>query len=136
LETDNNRSGDQGPFPSTDPASPQSLQEIGILELIEQDNRPTFVIDIQPTKSPVPGGINTVFCNTSLHFFDDLRKALSADTFYPSPSRRRASLRVAVLKDIGRDDGFQKEARMGRYNIKVVIGHVVFLHFEPYPSGY
>jgi hypothetical protein len=47
---------------------------------------------------------------------------------------RGANLRVAVLNDMGRDNGFRKEARMGGYNIEVAIGRVVFSHFEPYLS--
>lgn len=66
--------------------APKSLQQVGILELIEQDSRPTFVIDIQTPALPLQTRMNVVFCNKSLRFFDELRGLIQADTFYPSPS--------------------------------------------------
>ncbi|RDW71506.1 hypothetical protein BP6252_08069 [Coleophoma cylindrospora] len=53
---------------------PESLRDIGITELLDQDCRPTFVLDLQPES--VKGQLNLVFCNRSLRFFDDLRNAI------------------------------------------------------------
>jgi hypothetical protein len=64
----------------------QFLQDIGIVELLELDSRPTFVIDLQSPDTEVKGRMNVVFCNKSLRFFDDLRKVLCAETFYPAQS--------------------------------------------------
>jgi hypothetical protein len=63
----------------------QSLQDIGIVELLEQDSRPTFIIDLQSPDTEVKGRMNVVFCNKSLRFFDDLRNVVCAETFFPPP---------------------------------------------------
>ena len=64
----------------------ESLRDIGVTELLEQDSRPTFIIDLQLAESGVRGRMNVVFCNKSLRFFDDLRNTLCAETFYPEQS--------------------------------------------------
>jgi PAS domain-containing protein len=65
-------------------SAPQNLQEIGIIELLEQDSRPTFVIDLQSPDTGTRGRMNVVFCNKSLRFFDDLRTIVCAETFFPA----------------------------------------------------
>ncbi|KAH8649611.1 hypothetical protein BGZ60DRAFT_196731 [Tricladium varicosporioides] len=67
------------------PTLPQSFQEIGVTELLEQDSRPTFVLDLQPSEAQASRVMNVVFCNKSLRFFDSLRKVVLAETFYPTP---------------------------------------------------
>jgi PAS domain-containing protein len=69
---------------ATSPVQQQFLDEIGITELLEEDSRPTFVIDLQATSKFVQGRMNVLFCNKSLRFFDDLRNVVLAETFYPS----------------------------------------------------
>jgi len=76
---------------SSDPKGPQSLQDIGILELLEQDSRPTFIIDLQGPSPAVQGRMNVVFSNKSLRFFDDLRNVVLAESFFPSPSPSTSS---------------------------------------------
>jgi hypothetical protein len=66
--------------------APQSVQEIGITELLEEDSRPTFIIDLQAPEKDLNGRMNVVFCNKSLRFFDELRNVVMAETFYPSTS--------------------------------------------------
>jgi PAS domain S-box-containing protein len=66
------------------PYSPQSIEEIGVIDLIEQDSRPTFIIDLHSALPVTPERMNVVFCNKSLRFFDDLRKLVMAPTFYPA----------------------------------------------------
>lgn len=61
------------------------LDGIATRELLELDSRPTFVINLSNSCSSLPGGFNVVFCNKALRFFDDLRKAVLAETFYPTP---------------------------------------------------
>jgi len=63
-----------------------SLEDIGIIELLEQDSRPTFIIDL-PSDIAVKGQMNVVFCNTSLRFFDNLRNVVCAEAFYPVRSQ-------------------------------------------------
>lgn len=62
------------------------LQEIGIVELLEHDSRPTFIIDLQSPDTEVKGRMHVVFCNKSLRFFDDLRNVVCAEAFYPAQS--------------------------------------------------
>ena len=68
------------------PSSPLSLKEIGITEYLEQDSRPTFVLDLSPAAAK-PGVIpwTVVYCNRSLRFFDELRNVVLAETFFPGP---------------------------------------------------
>lgn len=70
----------------TEVVASQSLQEIGILELLEQDSRPTFILDLHSPEPDVKGRMNVVFCNKSLRFSDNLRKALYGETVFPAPS--------------------------------------------------
>jgi PAS domain S-box-containing protein len=44
----------------------QKLAQIGILELLQQDRRPTFVIDIAEAANFQPGSLNLVFVNLAL----------------------------------------------------------------------
>ena len=66
--------------------APEPLKDIGILELLEQDSRPTFIIDLQSSDAEPKGRMNVVFCNKSLRFFDDLRSMVCAETFFPARS--------------------------------------------------
>jgi hypothetical protein len=69
------------------PSAPLSLQEIGITEYLEQDSRPTFVLDLQSPEVAKPGVIpwSVMYCNKSLRFFDELRNVVLAETFFPGP---------------------------------------------------
>lgn len=53
---------------------PESLQDIGVTELLDQDCRPTFILDLQ--SESIKGQLNVVFCNRSFRFFDDLRNVV------------------------------------------------------------
>ncbi|KAL1591205.1 hypothetical protein WHR41_00440 [Cladosporium halotolerans] len=56
-------------------SSPQSglnLQSIGIIELLEQDERPTFILDLSDTSNYGPGQIQPLFTNTSLRSYEGL----------------------------------------------------------------
>lgn len=66
--------------------APQSLSDIGIIELLEQDSRPTFIIDLQSSDAEAKGRMNVVFCNKSLRFFDDVRNVVCAESFFPALS--------------------------------------------------
>lgn len=56
-----------------------SLDGIGVIEMLEQDSRPTFIIDLQPLALIASCGMNIVFCNKSLQAIDYLRELLLAD---------------------------------------------------------
>ncbi|KAI9047233.1 hypothetical protein LZ554_008687 [Drepanopeziza brunnea f. sp. 'monogermtubi'] len=71
------------------PKPPDALNEIGIIELLEQDSRPTFIIDINAPEQEVNGRLTfvPVYCNKSLRFFDSIRNVVCAETFYPTVSQ-------------------------------------------------
>ncbi|KAJ5050835.1 uncharacterized protein L3040_002704 [Drepanopeziza brunnea f. sp. 'multigermtubi'] len=71
------------------PKPPDALNEIGIIELLEQDSRPTFIIDINAPEQEVNGRLTfvPVYCNKSLRFFDSIRNVVCAETFYPKVSQ-------------------------------------------------
>ncbi|CAL3973130.1 unnamed protein product [Diplocarpon coronariae] len=62
---------------------------IGIIELLEQDSRPTFIVDINAPELEVNGRMTfvPVYCNKSLRFFDSIRNVVYAETFYPNISQ-------------------------------------------------
>lgn len=65
-------------------SSLRSLDRIGIIELLEQDSRPTFIIDLLAPEKEVNGRLKVTWSNKSLKFFDGLRSVISTDTFYPN----------------------------------------------------
>lgn len=81
------------------PTQPHSLDEIGITELLEEDSRPTFVIDLHAPSKVVNGRMNVLFCNKSLRFFDDLRTVVLAETFYPSSSTPTSAQEAQAAAD-------------------------------------
>ena len=60
------------------------MSDIPITELLLHDSRPTFIIDFQSSKPVDESHMNVVFTNEAFRFFDDLRKVIMADTFYPN----------------------------------------------------
>lgn len=48
------------------PMAPQVLGDIGMIELLECDPRPTFILDLERTQDPYDDRLNTVFSNASL----------------------------------------------------------------------
>lgn len=57
---------------------------IGIAEFLDEDTRPTFVIDLEAPQDDQKAVLTLVFCNKSLRFFDELRAVITAETFFPS----------------------------------------------------
>jgi PAS domain S-box-containing protein len=53
-----------------DPAVLQLLDGVGILELLEQDDRPTFIIDLENEANYNPGTLKILFTNASLRAYD------------------------------------------------------------------
>ncbi|KAF8857518.1 hypothetical protein BDZ45DRAFT_623738 [Acephala macrosclerotiorum] len=62
----------------------RSLDRIGITELLEQDSRPTFIIDLLALEKEINGRLKVTWSNKSLKFFDGLRSVIATDTFYPT----------------------------------------------------
>ena len=48
------------------PIVPSALGTIGIIELLECDSRPSFILDLERTQDPLNGHLHKVFCNESL----------------------------------------------------------------------
>ena len=67
------------------PTTPPELGEIGMIELLECDSRPTFILDLEQTQDPYHQRLHTVFFNASLqrlpHVLDpaQLRRGIPAD---------------------------------------------------------
>ncbi|MCJ1309660.1 hypothetical protein MMC25_003320 [Agyrium rufum] len=75
----------EGPIPRF-PISPDdsdtpdritALNAIGLTELLDQDDRPTFVIDIADEFNQLPGSLRVLFANTSLHSINGLFEMVS-----------------------------------------------------------
>lgn len=62
--------------------SRDSIDDIFVKELLEEDTRPTFILDLQPSTSGSGGNLNVVYSNKALRFFDNLRNVINADTYY------------------------------------------------------
>lgn len=65
-------------------SSLRSLDRIGIIELLEHDSRPTFIIDLLAREKEINGRLKVTWSNKSLKFFDGLRSVIWTDTFYPT----------------------------------------------------
>ena len=58
----------------------QVLQGVGILELLEQDDRPTFIVDIlHPVNSTPAGPFSILYANPALHVSDAIRQLVYGD---------------------------------------------------------
>ena len=53
------------------------LNSIGIIELLEQDDRPTFIIDLGETSNYGPGPLRLVFSNSALRSYNGLEAIVS-----------------------------------------------------------
>ncbi|KAI1496006.1 hypothetical protein F5X99DRAFT_414539 [Biscogniauxia marginata] len=51
----------------------QALQSVGILELLERDDRPTFVVDSSNPVNTVPGPFAVLYANPALHVSNAIR---------------------------------------------------------------
>ncbi|KAF2969964.1 hypothetical protein GQX73_g3641 [Xylaria multiplex] len=58
----------------------QVLQNVGILELLEQDDRPTFIVDtLNPVNSTPTGPFSILYANPALHVSDAIRQLVYGD---------------------------------------------------------
>lgn len=72
------------------PPQLQQLQGVGVVELIEQDERPTFIVDLANPANFNPGPLHLLFCNASLRASERFHGLLSVDTEDPDFSRFKA----------------------------------------------
>lgn len=63
------------------------LSSIGIIELLEQDERPTFIVDLADAGNYGPGNLNTVFANSSLRAYSGLHDLVSGSSMDESPGQ-------------------------------------------------
>ena len=64
------------------------LNSIGIIELLEQDERPTFIVDLSESSNYGPGPLRSVFSNSSLRSYGGLEALISgtaSDEVSPEP---------------------------------------------------
>ncbi|CAJ2500598.1 Uu.00g034510.m01.CDS01 [Anthostomella pinea] len=67
--------------PDTQSSTPgiQVLQSIGILELLERDDRPTFIVDGANPANTTPGPFAVLYANPALHVSDAIRHLIFVD---------------------------------------------------------
>ncbi|KAK4551845.1 hypothetical protein LTR86_010841 [Recurvomyces mirabilis] len=65
------------------------LHSIGVIELLEQDERPTFIVDLAESKNYGPGELQLVFANSALRSYSGMLEAVtggsSSDDASPGP---------------------------------------------------
>ncbi|CZR56710.1 uncharacterized protein PAC_06599 [Phialocephala subalpina] len=80
---DSSSTDENGDLGDSEQSSLRSLDRIGITELLDQDSRPTFIIDLRASEKELNGRLKVTWSNKSLKFFDGLRSVIHTDTFYP-----------------------------------------------------
>lgn len=73
------------------PAGAQILEQVDVVEILEQDDRPTFIIDLANPANFQPGPLNLVFANASLLAFDGLLDTIMGNLDLQSPSLAEAT---------------------------------------------
>ncbi|EMC98961.1 hypothetical protein BAUCODRAFT_22270 [Baudoinia panamericana UAMH 10762] len=53
------------------------LSSIGVVELLEQDERPTFIVDLANSANYGPGSLHLLFANTSLRSYQGLQELIT-----------------------------------------------------------
>jgi PAS domain S-box-containing protein len=68
-----------------DPAVLQLLDGVGVLELLKQDDRPTFIIDLENEANYNPGTLQILFTNASLRAYDSILDMVMGKADLDSP---------------------------------------------------
>ncbi|KAI1328996.1 hypothetical protein F5Y16DRAFT_139350 [Xylariaceae sp. FL0255] len=80
----------------------QALQGIGILELLERDDRPTLIVDCaNPINSTPTGPISIIYANPALHVSDSIRHLVYGDSQTEEESRAEYANFTAWVKTAG-----------------------------------
>lgn len=76
LSNSNSNSGGGG---SGNEAGPMGgmLNNIGVIELLEQDERPTFIVDLADSTNFGPGALHTLFANSSLRSYHGMHELVT-----------------------------------------------------------
>ena len=65
---------------------PTVLHQIGITEVLEQDDRPTFILDVSDQANFEPGPLNVLYVNTSLKAATAVLEQVTGTVTHDSPS--------------------------------------------------
>lgn len=76
----------QGRMSST-PMAPPALDGIGMIELLECDSRPTFILDLKRTQIPHDPRLHTVFSNASLQRLPHILDSAQSEGDVPADDR-------------------------------------------------
>ena len=79
-------SGGPTPDEKETPNNDQILGQIGMIEFLEQDERPTFILDLHNQANFVPGPLNFIFANASLRAHPGLLDLITGRSMEESPS--------------------------------------------------
>ena len=63
----------------------QALNQVGIMELLEQDDRPTFIVDLKNQANFQPGPLQIIYANSSLRSYAGLLDVTTGKSNYDSP---------------------------------------------------
>ncbi|KAK0745801.1 hypothetical protein B0T18DRAFT_437960 [Schizothecium vesticola] len=80
------------PLPSS-----QALHDIGLVDYLDQDTRPAFVVDLFDSSDAEPGPLRLVYLNPSLRAARELVDQLSADTSDPDHSADSARFKAWAI---------------------------------------
>ncbi|KAL1865295.1 hypothetical protein VTK73DRAFT_5296 [Phialemonium thermophilum] len=86
------------------PPVSQLLQGIGVIELLEQDPRPTFIVDLADPDNFNPGPLQMIFVNASLRAAPVLLDLLSADTTDVGHSSDFSRFKAWVISVVKQND--------------------------------
>ena len=93
--TDSSRSPEGRSHPGFAPL----LQGIGVVELLEQDERPTFIVDLTNAANFTFGPLHIIYVNASLRVAQGILELLQTDTADLSHSPEFANFKAWVLKN-------------------------------------
>ena len=80
---------------------PNLLNSIGIVELLEQDERPTFIVDLGDKSNYGPGPLQLVFANLALRTYNGLEALVSGSAEDASPVSQNVSPIQVVARERG-----------------------------------
>ncbi|TPX19095.1 uncharacterized protein E0L32_011256 [Thyridium curvatum] len=75
----------------------QQLQGIGVIELLEQDERPTFIIDLANSANYRTGPIEVLFANAALRASQTVLDLVSSDTLDPENNTDFSRFKAWIL---------------------------------------
>ncbi|KAH6651161.1 hypothetical protein F5144DRAFT_480235 [Chaetomium tenue] len=105
------RSPDGWPQPSV----VQLLQGIGVVELLEEDERPTFIIDLNDPANFHPGPLHLLYANVALRTAPGLLQLLQLNQADPRPSPEFSEFKAWAASLVGDKSGTAAVAQSAPY---------------------